>query len=48
VNAEQPDVICFQETKMQLGNNLPNDMLGPGYTAYWNCSEAKKGYAGTA
>jgi exodeoxyribonuclease-3 len=43
--AEDPDVICLQETKC-MGDDVeatwPNH-----YTAYWNCAE-KKGYSGTA
>ena len=43
--AEQPDVLCLQETKCS-----PNDVeqLWPaGYTTFWNSAE-KKGYSGTA
>lgn len=45
LNAEQPDVLCLQETKCR-----PDDVeqLWPAhYTTYWNCAE-KKGYSGTA
>ena len=51
VAAEQPDVICLQETKLQdqhcegvqaqLG-------LGPEWRCTWSCSQASKGYSGTA
>jgi exodeoxyribonuclease-3 len=48
VRDEDPDVICFQETKTQtstaiaqlLGNDYPHE--------YWNHSVTKLGYAGTA
>ncbi len=43
--AEQPDILCLQETKC-----TPDDVerCWPGdYATYWNCAE-KKGYSGTA
>ncbi|MBR0374281.1 MAG: exodeoxyribonuclease III [Mogibacterium sp.] len=43
VAAEQPDILCLQETKMQEGQaelNLPE------YHQYWCCAD-KKGYSGT-
>lgn len=45
LDAEQPDVLCLQETKC-----TPDDVeqLWPRhYTTFWNCAE-KKGYSGTA
>lgn len=44
VAAEQPDVLCLQETKAQ-----PEDAVIdlPDYQEYWNSAE-KKGYSGTA
>lgn len=42
--AEDPDVICLQETKMQKEQA---DFDFPGYTEYWFSAE-KKGYSGTA
>jgi len=45
VAAEQPDILCLQETKCR-----PEDVeqLWPAtYTTYWNCAE-KKGYSGVA
>ncbi len=44
MNAENPDVICLQETKLQQGQ-ITMDL--PDYHEYWNCAE-KKGYSGTA
>ena len=44
IEAEQPDILCIQETKAQPGEaviDLPN------YHEYWNSAE-KKGYSGTA
>ena len=44
VNAENADVFCLQETKMQPGQA---DLDLPGYEQYWN-SAVRKGYSGTA
>ncbi len=44
VAAEQPDMLCLQETKMQPGQA---DVPLADYTDYW-CSAEKKGYSGTA
>lgn len=44
VAAENPDMLCLQETKMQQGQaDVPVD----DYHEYW-CSAEKKGYSGTA
>ena len=43
--AEDPDVICLQETKMQKEQA---DFAFPGYREYWNSATVKKGYSGTA
>jgi exodeoxyribonuclease III len=46
VDAEDPDVLCLQETKVHA-NAVPMRLL-PAYPhEYWCCSE-KKGYSGTA
>ena len=46
VAAEQPDVLCLQETRaMPEEVDLPGEFAG--YEAFWNPAE-KKGYAGTA
>jgi exodeoxyribonuclease III len=45
LNAEQPDILCLQETKCH-----PDDVeqLWPvTYTTYWNCAQ-RKGYSGIA
>lgn len=44
VEAEKPDALCLQETKLQEGQ-VEVDL--PGYRQYWNYAE-KKGYSGTA
>jgi len=44
IEAEQPDIFCVQETKMQPGQA---DIDLEGYEEYWN-SAVKKGYSGTA
>lgn len=43
LEAETPDVLCVQETKMQEGQE---EISTPGYHQYW-CSAEKKGYSGT-
>ncbi|MCH5248760.1 MAG: exodeoxyribonuclease III [Lachnospiraceae bacterium] len=43
-NAEDADIFCLQETKLQEGQI---DLDLPGYHQYWNYAE-KKGYSGTA
>lgn len=45
LQAESPDVICLQETKMQKEQA---DFEFPGYFEYWNSSLVRKGYSGTA
>lgn len=42
--AEDADIFCLQETKLQEGQI---DLELPGYHQYWNYAE-KKGYSGTA
>ncbi len=44
MKAEDPDIICIQETKMQREQA---DFSFEGYHEYWNSAE-KKGYSGTA
>ena len=44
VEAEQPDFLCVQETKLQEGQI---DLQLDGYYQYWNYA-VKKGYSGTA
>lgn len=43
--SHQPDVLCLQETKAEQGQAVI-DLEG--YVEYWNSSQAKKGYSGTA
>jgi hypothetical protein len=47
VENHSPDIICLQETKLQEGNVPEFQNLLEGYTSYWTCSTAKKGYSGT-
>ena len=42
--AENADIFCLQETKLQAGQI---ELELPGYHQYWNYAE-KKGYSGTA
>ncbi len=44
IRAEQPDILCLQETKAQDGEAA---IELPEYHKYWNSAE-KKGYSGTA
>ncbi len=44
IDAEQPDILCLQETKAEQGQ-AEVDLKG--YEEYWNSAE-KKGYSGTA
>lgn len=41
----KPDILCIQETKAEQGQAVV-DLEG--YEEYWNSSQAKKGYSGTA
>ncbi len=41
----QPDILCLQETKAEQGQ-AEVDLAG--YEEYWNSSQNKKGYSGTA
>ncbi len=46
IAAEQPDIVCIQETKAAAADvEVPTTLAD--YTAFWNSAE-KKGYAGTA
>jgi exodeoxyribonuclease III len=51
IKQENPDIICFNETKIDKEFiqkvNLSN-LFNKQYKSYWYCSEEKKGYAGTA
>ncbi|EDQ89868.1 uncharacterized protein MONBRDRAFT_16913, partial [Monosiga brevicollis MX1] len=48
VQAENPDLLFLQETKLQASHVADYANLLPGYTGLWSCSRAKKGYSGTA
>lgn len=41
----QPDILCLQETKAEQGQAIIDI---EGYEEYWNSSQNKKGYSGTA
>jgi exodeoxyribonuclease-3 len=41
----QPDILCLQETKAEQGQA---EIDLPEYIEYWNSSQGKKGYSGTA
>jgi exodeoxyribonuclease-3 len=41
----QPDILCLQETKAEQGQA---EIDVSGYEEYWNSSQNKKGYSGTA
>ena len=50
VEAEQADVLCLQETKLQdkATQDIEAKLGLPGWHYFWNCSTARKGYSGTA
>lgn len=50
VEAEDADVVCLQETKLQdKAVEQMEALMGlKGWHHAWNCSTAKKGYSGTA
>jgi exodeoxyribonuclease III len=47
VAAQNPDVLCLQETKIQLDQLTPDIRDLPGYQSHWSMAE-KKGYSGVA
>jgi exodeoxyribonuclease-3 len=47
VAAENPDVLCLQETKIQLDQLTPELKDLAGYRSHWSMAE-KKGYSGVA
>jgi len=54
MKVSNPDIICFNETKInietleQATSNKDFNSATAGYTKFWNFSTAKKGYAGTS
>jgi exodeoxyribonuclease-3 len=46
IAAENPDIVCLQETKATVDDVIVPEALA-GYTSFWNSAE-KKGYSGTA
>ena len=47
LSAEEPDVLCVQETKAQPDQLTEDLRQPPGYRAYWHSAE-RKGYSGVA
>eukprot|EP01029_Cantina_marsupialis_P009336 TRINITY_DN2182_c0_g1_i1.p1 TRINITY_DN2182_c0_g1~~TRINITY_DN2182_c0_g1_i1.p1 ORF type:complete len:335 (-),score=110.91 TRINITY_DN2182_c0_g1_i1:136-1083(-) len=47
VEAEKPDILLIQETKMDKSIASDMGMIIPGYKAHFNCCTTRKGYAGT-
>lgn len=45
ISSEDPDIFCLQETKAEKGQAII-DL--PAYEEYWNSSNGRKGYSGTA
>lgn len=45
VEAEQPDILGVQETKIAAGQMAAADLEIAGYHSYWSCGE-RKGYSG--
>ena len=51
IEEEDPDIICFNETKIdnELVEKLNlTNLYNKTYKSFWYCSEEKKGYSGTA
>ncbi len=42
------DLVGLQETKVQPDQLAENDRQAPGYEAFWNASQGRKGYSGVA
>lgn len=47
LQAQQPDILCLQETKAEIQQLSDKIVQPPGYTSYWN-SGLRKGYSGVA
>lgn len=47
VEMEDPDILCFQETKISEAQIEESDLALDGYKYYWSSAE-KKGYSGVA
>ena len=50
IETEDPDIICFNETKVDysvIEKNCFDKLKSEKYQSIWFCSEEKKGYAGT-
>lgn len=51
LDQEDPDIVCLNEIKIddeKLEKTKLRSYLPKRYHQYWNCSKARKGYAGTA
>ena len=46
--AQQPDVLCLQETKAQVDQLGDNVFAPPGYHRHFRDATTKKGYSGVA
>lgn len=44
----EAEVICFQETKLQVGDITKDLALVPHFNSYFSCSQVRKGYSGVA
>lgn len=48
---EKPTVLCLNETKTsedKVDEKSMHTSVPAGYAQFWNCSEVRKGYSGTA
>ncbi|MCQ2821649.1 MAG: exodeoxyribonuclease III [archaeon] len=51
IREEDPDFICFNETKVDptvINKEKLEDLFKDTYKSIWHCAEGKKGYSGTA
>ena len=51
IQKEDPDIICFNETKIDINSikaNKYDTLFKEKYKSYWHSSSEKKGYSGTA
>ncbi|CAG9318334.1 unnamed protein product [Blepharisma stoltei] len=49
IDSEAPNIICFNETRLQDKHiEAAEKLLPSSFSKYWNCSHGKKGYSGVA
>ena len=48
VEKDKPDIICFNETKINYDTFKKDPISLPGYHGYWNFCKVSAGYSGVA